>query len=216
MMSEHQSLVENYDFFIDGESTVNNGEQDWARHQYTYQKLTEIDKHFQETVEDRSEFRALLEPNQAAAILSTLGVCNLENLSFGLDYALEQRRLDLLIREDSFPHFFRFLIAIAGDKHALDRENHDGMGYHFHYVKLKKAKRTDVMFTFDRRFNLQNSNGTSEPLFWEYHGNGIHADPNAFGLQRRRAIYHASMPSLLKPGKATFRLPSTTAQRFYP
>jgi hypothetical protein len=87
------------------------------------------------------------------------------------------------------------------------------MGYHFHYALVNAAKRTNVVFTFDREVA-----DSPPPLFWEHHGdNGkIKSNPASFGINRKRAIYDATKPSLTSPGICAFRRPGNEASILYP
>jgi hypothetical protein len=144
------------------------------------------------------------------AVLRRLSVATVLDVVHGIDFSLVLRSQGQLRTE--FPAVVFFLINVQGGD-ALDRENHDGMGYHFHYVNTsgRRPLRTDVLLTFD-----PNEVSPPDTLFWEHHGaSSIHGDPSRWGTRRTRAVYHAARPSLMKPGKATFRPPSNGAMMLY-
>lgn len=164
------------------------------------------------------ELANYFQPREVIELYRVLSDCKPQKLLFGLDYYLELRELTPLIKKDIFPKLFHF-ISIMGDREfGIEKENH-GMGYHFHYVKEKKHKRTNVLFTFDKRCIEENK--ITPPLFWEYHGSGINADPNSFGENRRRAIYQTVKGSFSKLEKnnleiKNFKIPDASAKRLYP
>lgn len=171
--------------------------------------LEDVDREFGTREDTQREWRDD-DRHAARDVLERLGRDVLIDVVHSVDFVLELRSVgELLIR---FPHVVAFLIPIAKGE-ALDRENHDGIGYHFHYVstRARRIVRTNVLLTFDP--------GEASPpdtLYWEYHSAyPLAADPMRWGSQRTRAVYDAARPSLLKPGKTHFRKPARHATQLY-
>jgi hypothetical protein len=178
-----------------------------------------VEKALQLSSEYQEQLASHFQPHEAHALYQTLTPCQLHDISFGLDFHLETRESFPLITEDKHPEFFRLVIFGIGrdDRgHELHREIHDNMGYHFHYVKSKGQHRTNVLFTFNKNLPVTTSSPHSEPLFWEYHGSGINANPNEFGVPRRRAIHEVTLRSLNNLSKQAFKVPDKTAKQLYP
>lgn len=72
--------------------------------------------------------------------------------SLGLDYELALVRRTPLFNKTEHPHLLEFLISLPGrfSSEGVQGENH-GYGYHIHYIvaEKRKAKRTNVLLTFD-------------------------------------------------------------------
>lgn len=145
---------------------------------------------------------------RARTLIGRLYLCSLEDLRFATDYILEVRSAEYLASENRHSPVLFFLISVAGQHAALDRENH-GLGYHFHYVLIgRKSYRTAVVLTFDP----QEHRGPPDTLYWFRHGPGVHADPARWGTRRRRAVHSATSPSLANPGKTNFLQPGPRAK----
>ena len=151
--------------------------------------------------------------DQALTLLQKLKVNRFAGIRYGLDFALELRRVESLARPDRNSAIFFALISIAGNNAGLARENH-GPGYHFHYVSMltKQNVRTNTLFTFD----LTEEIGNRDTLYWERHGNYSSVNPAIWGKRRCRAIHSAALPSIHNPGKASFRMPSNDAKALWP
>jgi hypothetical protein len=121
-----------------------------------------------------------------------------------IEFALELRNSNYF--SERFPRIeFLLLQAVGGG--ALERENHDSKGYHFHYLDGKKYDRTDVLLTFDPAdFRIWDG------LFWDHHGKGRHANPPNWGVRRIHAVFDAAKPSLVKPGRRFFLHPSKSSR----
>lgn len=151
--------------------------------------------------------------DQAVMLLQKLKVNRFAGVRYGLDFALELRRVESLVGPDHYSAIFFALISIAGNNAGLARENH-GLGYHFHYVSMltKHNVRTDALLTFDSTEEI----GNRDTLYWERHGNYSSVNPALWGKKRRRAIHSAALPSIYNPGKASFRTPSKDAKALWP
>lgn len=146
--------------------------------------------------------------HRARALLYRLKANRYVDTAHGIDYALELRLVESLVREDHNSPVFYALISIAGWDEGLARENH-GCGYHFHYIMTKRETvRTNVLLTFDSTEDV----GPPDTLYWEHHGLYSSANPDSWGTRRCKAVHSATRPSVYRPGKANFRTPSNTAK----
>lgn len=102
---------------------------------------------------------------------------------------------------------------IPVDKRSgLECENHDGMGYHLHYLEGKVPMRTSLLLLFDRE-----EPEIPEPLlYWEHHGKGRAAKPATFGEKRRKKVYLAALRSLTGRAKSAFRRLGMHSKLFFP
>lgn len=110
------------------------------------------------------------------------------------------------------PLLFR-LIAIAGEKCEIERENHGSWGYHYHYLD-HKGRRSDVIFSF-----LPTDTNTPARLWWERHGEGKAAfspDVQAWGASKRTSIHGACERDLRKRKLADYKCPSKEALALWP
>jgi len=142
----------------------------------------------------------------AAELLQRLVWCDLEDILFGIDFAMELRISRRLVSPAERSLLFRALVKISRSE-GLDRESHGG--YHFHYVLTRGAvKRTDLLLTFDPDEIV----GPPDSLYWERHGRGAPLDPTRWRLPRKRAVHCGARPSIVKPGKQHFRRPSNSSR----
>lgn len=144
---------------------------------------------------------------RAQALLRELVVDRLVDTTFGLDYALELRRLERLVRPDRHAAVFFALVSVAGWDDGLERENH-GFGYHFHHIATRRGVvRTNVLMTFSPSEPV----GPPDTLYWEHHGPYSSANPLTWAPRRCQAMHSSARPSIRHLGKASFRAPSNGA-----
>lgn len=105
-----------------------------------------------------------------------------------------------------FPAVLSFLYRVSGGG-GLERDNHDSKGYHFHYCDARDEVRTNILLTYDPM-----DTRTWDGLYWEFHGGGRTANPASWGRRRVRAVSDAARPSLIKPGRKSFRKQSMTSR----
>jgi hypothetical protein len=159
----------------------------------------------EEALENSYESMEVHDSEDAAIVLRRLLYPGLKMLVHSLDFVLELRQSgDFLLR---YERIFVLLVAV-GRRQGIERENHDGMGYHFHYLPKRGKGRSNVLFTFD-----PDEASPPDSLYWENHGSGVKTSaPAIWGHSRIRAVYDSAYPSLMKPGKTAFRRPSGAAQ----
>ena len=130
------------------------------------------------------------------------------DITHSIDFSLETRHRVRLVSDTRNQRLFLFLMRIAGEAAALDRDNH-GFGYHFHYVRTnrRKPERTNVLLTF----SPHEPKGPPDCLFWETHGDYANADPSQWGNKRQVAVHSAAAGSLRTLPKTTFKMPGKSA-----
>jgi hypothetical protein len=117
----------------------------------------------------------------------------------------------------------RFLISIDGGEEFLDREHHDAVGWHYHYLNWRKD-RSNVVLCWDTRWTLPAAE-TPPPtkrrgLFVEEHGEKSNADfsakPWLWGPTKRETMYNACSPDLQRWPIGAFRCASNKSDVVYP
>lgn len=109
-----------------------------------------------------------------------------------------------------------FLLQIPGWNELLEREHHDHIVFHYHYLDSKK-RRSDVVLCWDTRATTKN--GQSHPLFWESHGSGkarFNARPDLWGHDKRLSMHDTCAPDLKRWCLSAFRCASNKAEAVWP
>ncbi|MCK1578684.1 hypothetical protein IVB03_03560 [Bradyrhizobium sp. 168] len=113
---------------------------------------------------------------------------------------------------------FARLIDIIDDRNKLDRDNHH-VGWHYHYCK-PNGKRSDTMLSFDTnqpdRYDNKTGAIKNVPLFWERHKGTFPAKPKIWGADKRKSVFNAAFPDLLKHQWHEFRRPKDEASPVWP
>lgn len=114
---------------------------------------------------------------------------------------IPQRKVPILRRIPDYVALF--LITIDNGEDYLKRETH-GMGLHYHYHNWRKD-RSNVVLSWDTRWpepNPQTKPPAQRALFVEPHGEKKNADfqakPWLWGEKKRKSIYEACAPDLVK------------------
>jgi hypothetical protein len=81
-----------------------------------------------------------------------------------------------------------FLLEIPGGRDLLQREHHNQIGWHYHYLNFKEA-RSDVVLCWDTRAVRQDRK--DHPLFQETHGKGFAARPDLWGSTKKKSMHDA-------------------------
>ncbi|RMI05378.1 hypothetical protein [Sinorhizobium meliloti] len=116
-----------------------------------------------------------------------------------------------------------FLTQIPGWDDYLKRENHPGVGWHYHYL-ADLRKRSDVLLAWDTRWQappapLKNRLPPLHPLFGEKHGEGkadVRAKPWLWGDKKKESMYGVCAPDLRKWKIHEFRCASSQADPVWP
>lgn len=107
-----------------------------------------------------------------------------------------------------------FLSKITGSDEWLKRENHDNLGYHYHYLNAKKD-RSDVALSWDIRAHPQ----TPHPLFQEKHAESrskFAGRPDLWGNTKRQSIHEACEKDLKQWTLDKFRMACDKAGPVWP
>jgi hypothetical protein len=107
-----------------------------------------------------------------------------------------------------------FLTRIPGDDEWLARENHDNIGYHYHYLNARK-ERSDVAICWDTRADPQ----APHPLFQEKHGEShskFSGRPDLWGETKCRSIHEACAKDLKRWTLDKFRMACDKAGPVWP
>ncbi|WP_207796438.1 hypothetical protein [Pseudohalioglobus lutimaris] len=148
--------------------------------------------------------------------LESITVNQIVGEGLGLDYSLELVSSETIVTEERFPNVLYCLIALPRkfSSEGLKRENHDGKGYHMHYVVRVRDKneRTNVLLTFNPKEKIPSTPPIVHTLYWEKHGGGLPRHPAKFGDKRRHAIFDTSVSMLTKVPKSEFKTPNRHAK----
>ncbi len=109
-----------------------------------------------------------------------------------------------------------FLLAIPGGRDLLQREHHNQVGWHYHYLDFKR-RRSNVVLCWDTR--ATRVNGEDHPLFQEPHGEGhaeFSARPDLWGPTKKVSIHGVCAPDLDRWPLNTFRCASSKAEPVWP
>lgn len=117
----------------------------------------------------------------------------------------------------------QFLTKLPGGRDYIKRENHPGVGWHYHYL-ADRHTRSDVILAWDTRWNPQpnlppRSLGLLRPLFYEKHGEGhtnFHGKPWLWGETKRVSMYDVCTPDLTTWPINEFRCASNKADPVWP
>ena len=154
-------------------------------------------------LEDRIRARKLLEATRRDLLVDVM-----PTIDFALELRLRARIADSAVNAN----VFAFLLNVSGTNDALERENHDSKGYHFHHVDTKRGeRRTNILLTFDPSEKV----GPPDSLHWEFHGSYADAAPTRWGTKRCIAIHSAARPSIKSPGKSNFLRPGRESSILY-
>jgi len=104
-----------------------------------------------------------------------------------------------------------YLISLP-EKDFLEREAH-GWGWHYHYLN-KKEERSDVVLCWDTLAPAPKKPDV-RGLFQEKHGQGFRAQPDLWGVSKRRSMHDACSPDLERP-ISEFRHPTDKALAVWP
>jgi hypothetical protein len=109
-----------------------------------------------------------------------------------------------------------FLLAIPGERDVLKREHHGQVGWHYHYLDVKR-RRSNVVLCWDTRAARENDK--DHPLFQEHHGEG-HAEfgarPDLWGPTKKESMHGACAPDLDTWPLPSFRCASSKAGPVWP
>jgi hypothetical protein len=108
-----------------------------------------------------------------------------------------------------------YLLAIPGERDLLEREHHNQVGWHYHYLDFRK-RRSNVILCWDTRMIPGKNN--VRPLFQEFHGEGgarFAARPDLWGPTKKHAMHEACAPDLERP-ISEFRCASNKAGPVWP
>jgi hypothetical protein len=108
-----------------------------------------------------------------------------------------------------------FLIGLPGGRDYLDREHHDHVGWHYHYLNSDK-RRSDVGLCWDTKASLDVNR---HPLFQETHGAGhttFTARPELWGATKRESMHQACLPDLRAWKLHEFRCASSKSSPVWP
>lgn len=111
-----------------------------------------------------------------------------------------------------------FLTKISGWSDYVKRENHPGVGIHYHYLSAAK-KRSDVLLAWDTRWQSSPGSDPLRPLFGEKHAEGradFAARPWAWGDQKKASMYAACEVDLARWPIGEFRCASQSADAVWP
>jgi hypothetical protein len=116
-----------------------------------------------------------------------------------------------------------FLARIPGWDDYVKRENHPGVGWHYHYLP-DPGRRSDVLLAWDIRWQAPtvlpaNRPPPRRPFFGEKHGEGkadVHAKPWLWGDKKKESMYRVCAPDLEKWKIHEFRCASNYAELVWP
>lgn len=113
-----------------------------------------------------------------------------------------------------------FLITFPRARDYLDREHHDAIGWHYHYLDRKK-RRSDTILCWDTRWTESKSPGTNppRPLFQESHGEGhaqFAARADYWGETKRKSMHKACAVDLQKWPISEFRCAANKSIAVWP
>ena len=109
-----------------------------------------------------------------------------------------------------------FLLEIPRERDLLDRERHNQVGWHYHYLDFKRA-RSDIVLCWDTHVVRQK--GRDHPLFQETHGKGhaaFTARPDLWGPTKKKSMHYACAPDLDTWPLNDFRCASAKAGPVWP
>ncbi len=111
-------------------------------------------------------------------------------------------------------------IVLPGGDDGLEREEHGGVKWHFHYIDARH-RRSDVILSFDTRWNMATSaKGLDRlrPLFVERHAEGkakFTAHPERWETEKRTSMYEICSRDLHK-GIEHFRCAKNGSDAVWP
>lgn len=112
-----------------------------------------------------------------------------------------------------------FLTKIPGWNDYVKRENHPGVGWHYHYL-LDPRTRSDALLAWDTRWQRPSGSPSAlHPLFGEKHGEGkadAHAKPWLWGDKKKKSMYEVCVRDLVKWKINEFRCASAHADPVWP
>ena len=113
------------------------------------------------------------------------------------------------------PRVVNFLIQIPKCRNVLEREHHDSIGWHYHYLDHKK-RRSDLVLCWDK--NVCSESGV-RPLMGERHAESkarFQARLDLWGHTKRKSVFDSCEPDLSKWSLDTFRSPGGKAEAVWP
>ncbi|MBY3150284.1 hypothetical protein HFO63_32785 [Rhizobium laguerreae] len=115
-----------------------------------------------------------------------------------------------------------YLARIPGWDDYIKRENHPGVGWHYHYLP-DPGRRSDVLLAWDIRWQTPTAHPANRPqqrpLFGEKHGEGkadVQAKPWLWGDKKKESMYRLCAPDLEKWKIQEFRCASNHAEPVWP
>jgi len=109
-----------------------------------------------------------------------------------------------------------FLLELPGERDFLERERHNQVGWHYHYLDFKQ-RRSNVVLCWDTRADRRIDK--PHPLFQERQGEG-HAEfparPDLWGLTRKQSMHEICALDLCTWPLSTFRCASAKAGPVWP
>lgn len=111
-------------------------------------------------------------------------------------------------------------IMLPGGDDGLEREEHGGVKWHFHYIDAKH-RRSDVILSFDTRWVIASGakgHDTLRPLFVERHAEGrakFTAYPGRWKTEKRTSMYEICSRDLQK-GIEHFRCAKNGSEAVWP
>jgi hypothetical protein len=112
-----------------------------------------------------------------------------------------------------------FLTKIPGWNDYVKRENHPGVGWHYHYL-IDPRTRSDALLAWDTRWQRSSELASAlHPLFGEKHGEGkadAQARPWLWGDKKKKSMYEVCARDLLKWKMDEFRCASALADPVWP
>lgn len=122
------------------------------------------------------------------------------------------------ILEDVSDRAIAFLTKISGWSDYVKRENHPGVGWHYHYLSAAK-KRSDVLLAWDTRWQPPLGADPLRPFFGEKHAEGkadFSARPWLWGDKKKASMYAVCQGDLEKWAIGEFRCASQDAEAVWP
>jgi hypothetical protein len=108
-----------------------------------------------------------------------------------------------------------FLIQIPKCSNVLEREHHDSIGWHYHYLDHKK-RRSDLVLCWGKNVC---SESDVRPLMGERHAESkarFQARLDLWGYTKRKSVFDSCEPDLRRWPLNTFRSPGGKAEAVWP